>query len=192
MNAFKLLTIAFSCLAVASCGNRAAQSTEAQAEAAPAADTLTVDYVLAEADSLVGQTVVISGFCTHICKHSGRKIFLMGSDESKSIRVEGAEIGGFAQECVSSNVTVTGVLREERVDEAYLQQWEAQAAAQRSEEHGDKEAGCDTEKKARGEQANTTAGRIADFRAKIAERKAQCGKEYLSFYFVEAKLYEIQ
>ena len=33
--------------------------------------------------------------------------------------------------------------------------------------------------------------RIADFRAKIAERKAATGKDYLSFYYMEASSYEI-
>lgn len=35
------------------------------------------------------------------------------------------------------------------------------------------------------------AERIADFRQKIAARKEAVGKEYLSFYFVEALAYEI-
>ena len=34
--------------------------------------------------------------------------------------------------------------------------------------------------------------RIADFRAKIADRKASSGKEYLSFYFMEANSYEVE
>ena len=53
------------------------------------------------------------------------------------------------------------------------------------------EAGCDTEKAARGETANSVEGRIADFRTKIAARAEAEGKEYLSFYFVEAQSYEI-
>ncbi|GAE83437.1 hypothetical protein JCM10512_1708 [Bacteroides reticulotermitis JCM 10512] len=89
-------------------------------------------------------------------------------------------------------VRVTGTLNEQRIDEAYLQNWEAQLKAKANEKHGEGEAGCSTEKKARGETANTPADRIADFRAKIADRKAKSGKEYLSFYFVEATSYEVQ
>ena len=48
------------------------------------------------------------------------------------------------------------------------------------------------EKKARGETANSPEARIADFRAKIADRKAETGKEYLSFYFMEANSYEVE
>jgi hypothetical protein len=64
-------------------------------------------------------------------------------------------------------------------------------AASAAEQHGEGEAGCDTEKAARGETGNTVAERIADFRQKIAARKEATGKEYLSFYFVEALAYEI-
>ena len=64
--------------------------------------------------------------------------------------------------------------------------------AQAAEKHGTGEAGCDSEKKARGETANSPEARIADFRAKIADRKAETGKEYLSFYFMEANSYEVE
>ena len=50
----------------------------------------------------------------------------------------------------------------------------------------------DSEKKARGETASSPEARIADFRAKIADRKAETGKEYLSFYFMEANSYEVE
>ncbi len=78
------------------------------------------------------------------------------------------------------------------MDEAYLQQWEARLKTAAAEKHGEGEAGCTTEKKARGETANTPEARIADFRAKIAKRQAETGKPYLSFYFMEAANYEIQ
>ena len=87
---------------------------------------------------------------------------------------------------------VEAALKEQRIDEAYLQNWEAQLKAQAAEKHGTGEAGCDSEKKARGETANSPEARIADFRAKIADRKAETGKEYLSFYFMEANSYEVE
>ena len=65
-----------------------------------------------------------------------------------------------------------------------------EAAAEKHGEQG--EGGCSTEKKARGETANTPEARIADFRAKIADRQAKEGKAYLSFYYMQASSYEIQ
>ena len=171
-----------------SCGNNAANNAE-QAQEAPAA--LEIDNVLASADSLVNTEITLEGVCTHTCKHGATKIFLMGSDDTKTIRVDAGSLGSFDQKCVNSIVRVKGILKEERIDEAYLQRWEASAAANTEEHHGDGEAGCSTEKAARGETANSTEERIADFRQKIAARKEATGKDYLSFYFVEALSYEV-
>ena len=173
----------------ASCGNKQQQAnSEGATTEVVASGAMEIDSLLANAGELAGQEVTIEGVCTHICKHGGRKIFLMGSDDTQTIRVEGGSVGKFDQKCVNSIVRVTGDLKEQRIDEAYLQNWEAQL----KEQHGEGEAGCSTEKKARGETANTPEARIADFRAKIADRKAKTGKDYLSFYFVEASSYEIQ
>lgn len=178
-----------------SCGNKTQKASQEEiVTMEPSADSgaLEIDDLLADAESLAGQEVTVEGVCTHICKHGGRKIFLMGSDDTQTIRVEGGSVGKFDQKCVNSIVRVTGTLKEQRVDEAYLQNWESQLKAKAAGKHGEDEAGCSTEKKARGETANSPEARIADFRAKIAGRKAKTGKDYLSFYFLEASSYDIE
>ncbi len=179
-----LLILATVALFAISCGGNRAKSVTAEA-------VVEVETLLAGATEYVDKIIEVEGICTHICQHGGRKIFLMGSDDSKTIRIESGELGAFNQKCENSIVKVIGTLCEERIDEAYLQNWEAAVAAKTAEEHGDGESGCDTEKKARGETANTTEQRIADFRTKIAARKAAEGKEYLSFYYVLALSYEV-
>ena len=87
---------------------------------------------------------------------------------------------------------VTGKLMEQRIDEAYLQQWEARLKNSAVQQHGETAAGCDSEKKARGETADTSEGRIADFRVRIAQRQKAEGKAYLSFYYLQAENYEIR
>ena len=158
-------------LAGVGCGNRTtkAESTAAAAEAA-VGEALQIDDLLAGADSLAGKEV--------------------WSDDTQTIRVESGKLGKFDPLCVGSIVRVKGILREQRVDEDYLRSWEEQVRTQAGEQHGTTAAGCDSEKKARGETAATVEGRIADFRRKIAERNAAEGKPYLSFYFVEAQSYE--
>lgn len=187
-----ILILATALLMVACGGNTSNKSKgeEAQAQGEVVA-AMEIDALLASAEKLVGQEVAIEGICTHICSHGGRKIFLMGSDDAKTIRIESGKLGAFDQKCVNSIVKVKGMLKEERIDEAYLKNWEELEAANAAEEHGDGEGGCSTEKAARGETGNTTEERIADFRARIAERKEATGKEYLSFYFVEATAYEV-
>ncbi|WP_281524830.1 hypothetical protein [Alistipes dispar] len=190
----RALAVALACGACASVscgGNASTKAKTRQTEAArPAA--LEIDELLASADSLAGKTVTIEGVCTHTCRHGARKIFLMGSDDTQTVRVESGELGSFDPQCVNRIVRVTGTLDEQRVDEAYLTAWEEQTKAQTGERHGTTEAGCDAEKAARQETGATVAERIADFRAKIAARKAAEGKDYLSFYYVTATSYEIE
>lgn len=174
------------CFVLSSCGGGKKQAQNAEEVAA-----MSIDDVMAKAADLVDQTVVIEGVCTHTCSHGAKKMFLVGSDDSKTLRIEAGELGAFDAKVVNSVVTVKGTLKEDRIDEAYLQDWEARLKAQTEEKHGHAEGGCDTEKNARGETANTEEGRIADFRAKIAAEKEATGKEYLAFYHVVAESYEI-
>ena len=101
-------------LAGVGCGNRTtkAESTAAAAEAA-VGEALQIDDLLAGADSLAGKEVWIEGVCTHACKHGARKIFLMGSDDTQTIRVESGKLGKFDPQCVGSIVRVKGILREQ-------------------------------------------------------------------------------
>ena len=177
------------CFMFSSCGGGKKQAQDAE----EAVVAMSIDDVMAKAADLVEQTVVIEGVCTHTCSHGAKKMFLVGSDDTKTLRIEAGELGAFDTKVVNNVVTVKGTLKEERIDEAYLQDWEARVKNQTEEKHGNEEGegGCDTEKNARGETADTTEGRIADFRAKIAAEKEATGKEYLSFYHVVAESYEI-
>ena len=182
------VTLFAACLVMVSCGGKKQQAQTKEVVAA-----LSIDDVMAKAADLVEQEVTIEGVCTHTCSHGAKKMFLVGSDDTKTLRIEAGELGAFDTKVVNNVVTVKGTLKEERIDEAYLQDWEARLKAQTEEKHGngEGEGGCDTEKNARGETANTSEGRIADFRTKIAAEKEATGKEYLSFYHVVATSYEI-
>lgn len=160
-------TLMAALVTITSCGNSNNKQSQSEKTEQAAPEVLSVDNLLAHADSLVNREVTIEGICTHTCKHGATKIFLMGSDDTKTIRVEAGPLGSFDTKCINAIVTVTGTLKEQRVDEAYLQNWEAKLKAQTEKSHGETAAGCDSEKKARGETANTPEARIADFRAKI-------------------------
>ena len=188
-----IAAIAATALTFTACGNKQVKNADSSTTAEQTSDVLGIDSLLADAEVLTNKEVTIEGVCTHACKHGATKIFLMGSDDTQTIRVEAGELGSFDTKCVNSIVRVKGTLMEQRVDEAYLQQWEAQLKEAAAEKHGEEgEGGCSTEKKARNETANTPEARIADFRAKIADRQAKEGKAYLSFYYIQATGYEIQ
>ncbi len=176
-------------LMVFSC--KSGNKTNNETTTTPVETVYQVDDVLANGDALIGEEVELEGVCTHICKHGGRKIFLMGSDDANTIRIESGDLGAFDQKCVNSIVRVKGKLVESRIDEAYLKAWEDKEKAKTAEKHGEGEAGCSTEKKARGENGNTALERIEGFRNRIKAEQEKSGKDYLSFYHIEATGYEI-
>ena len=167
----------------------AAMSCTEKKEAAQAAP-LTVDSLMTEAEAFLGDTVTVEGTCSLLCKHGGRKAFLVGADSTTVLRCEATpEMGGaFAPDCVGQTLTVRGIVRENRIDEKAVAQMEALYLA--SDTTARKHEACDTEKKAQGQaELNSFEARMADYRAKIAARTEAEAKPYLSFYYIEATSY---
>lgn len=181
--------VAIAAMALASCSG----SKSSDADSQQPATVITVDDILASPEAYVDSTVTFEGVCTHTCKHGATKMFVMGSDDSKMLRVEACDLGSFDTKVINRPVTVEGTVREQRIDEPFLAQWEQQLADNTAEKHGDsEEGGCATEKAAHGVKASTTADVIAEYRQRIAERRDRDGKPYLSFYYVDAKSYKIE
>lgn len=185
-------------IAVTSCGSKNSSDTAGET-------SLTVDTILANPEAFVGQTVTIEGVVSHLCKHGGRKAFLLGSDENTMIRCDAtAEMGNvFPQETIHQPLRVTGVVMESRLDEQTIRQLEQDRQGQverLAEQQGAEEAanyqnaptGCETERKAAGQaEVETFAAQMADYRRRIAERDSLEGKPYLSTYYIQANAYEI-
>lgn len=171
---------------IASCsGNGNKQQTEA---ADNRSDALTVDQVLTSPDQYVDKSITIEGLCSHLCAHGGVKAFIQGNADNMQLRCEAfpGMDAPFPGEVVHKALKLTGILREQRIDENYLQSLE------NSNIDGNHETGCDTERAAHGQQdIKTLNDRIADYRARIAESVRNGGKDYLSFYYMDATCYEI-
>ena len=186
----KLRTLLAAAAVVLGIGFFAACSSKTAETVQPAA--LGVDSVMTVAADIVGDTIEVEGLCSHLCKHGGRKAFLVGADSTAVLRCEAtAEMGGaFAPDCVGKTLKVRGIVRENRVGEAEVAAMEARQAEADSAARAHE--ACDTEKKAQGQDSiDTFEGRMADYRAKIAARTEAEGKDYLSFYYIEALSYEI-
>jgi len=173
----------------------------------------TVDELMATIEEQVGQTVRITGLCGHVCHETRRRLFLRSDSTNNMIRCIPEDNAPYEIALETQDLLVVGTVVEDRIDEAYLQNWEkelkeaaekapeeakeageARAQAMKnagaSEHAGEKveaeavEGACATEKEEHHETGNTPKERIADFRAQIAERQAKEGKDYLSFYHI--------
>lgn len=191
-------TAALMTFAETSCSSKSSDNSESE-------NVLTVDSVLANPESYVGQTVTIEGVVSHLCKHGGRKAFLLGSDDNTMIRCDAtADMGGrFPQETIHQPLRVTGVVMESRIDENTLRELEAnrqgqierleqQAGEEDAASYSDAPTGCETERKAAGQgELQSFTAQMADYRRRIAERDSLEGKPYLSSYYIQASAYEI-
>lgn len=179
-----MTVIAALAICVASCGKKDAEACDKAA--------FSVDSLMAQAPGLVGDTIEVEGLCSHLCKHGGRKAFLVGADSALVLRCEAtAEMGGaFAPDCIGKVLTVKGIVCENRIGEAEVAAMEARQAAADSAARAHQ--ACETEKKAQGQDSiDTFEARMADYRAKIAARAEAEGKDYLSFYYIQALSYTV-
>jgi alpha-glucuronidase len=137
-----------------------------------------------QAEGIVEKTVVIEGTVLHTCKHSGKRMFLV--DGNDSIRVEvtaGKEITKFDEKLVGSRVRVLGVLKEEKIDEKYLNEWENEVRKPQ-ENHN---AGVHTG--AQGHEDQGTQDKLDQINS-LREDLKKSGKDHLSFYSIEASKFE--
>ncbi len=108
----KLLLIsvfAFAVLGAVGC----AKSVETESEEVAAFDAMSVDSLSRSLPDLVGDTVVVDGICSHICRHGATKAFLINADTTSSLLCKAtSSIGGaFAPDCPGKKLTVVGVVR---------------------------------------------------------------------------------
>lgn len=135
-----------------------------------------VDSILELAPGLVDHEIEVVGHVTHTCKHSGKRCFIVGDNETFSMRIEaGGKINGFNRELVGNKLQVRGILKERRLSEEYLTQWEEKLKEQELEEDGSAES-CEAE-----------MSNINSMRDWMQENN----KDYYSIFFLNGTDYEV-
>jgi len=74
----------------------------------------------AKAGDWVGKEVIVEGIVDHVCKHGGKKLFLV--DDNGDLHVNGEK--RFDDALMGNQIVVKGIVKEFRVDEAYCLQQE--------------------------------------------------------------------
>lgn len=148
------------------------------------------------AGDLVGQEVILKGLVNHTCKHGGKRMFIVDEGTEESIEVvTGENIDAFDAELEGSEVIVNGLVTELRVDEAYLQEWEAEVMSETEEEthkihdgnHEGEEQEGEGEENMEEEHHGTDVEQIENLRNTLKES----GKDYLSFFSIECIKFEV-
>lgn len=129
---------------------------------------VTVDVIslLSNAEKYDGKEVLVTGTVVHVCKHSGKRLHLMASDEKTKIRLESGEIGQFERELEGSDIIAKGVFHREVIDEEHLAKWSEQLENEGKGEHKSHEEQEEEEgkiKQYRAMMGETAEGNIENF-----------------------------
>jgi len=179
-----VLFFLFAVLLVTACGNNPDKSGEAKT--VDEIVTINVNDFLSNPDSFVGKEVIISGTTVHVCREGGKRMFMIGEDPDKRLQIKaGEQIPSFAVELEGSDVLVTGMVDELRIDEAYLTQWENELKADNPESEMKIHRGEEGHEHNEG-SVDAEFEQINNYRTRLAES----GKDHLSFYSVIASKFE--
>lgn len=96
--------------------------------------SLSIDEFVMDSDSFLDQEITVNGLVTHVCKHGGQKLFIAGTEEGVSLRIEvGEGISEFAIDMEGSDASFTGIIK--LMDDEFI----AEAIAEHEDHHGDEE-----------------------------------------------------
>lgn len=140
-------------------------------------DSLNVAQLLEVIDQNIDQELTIIGTVNHVCSHSGRRCFLIDSTGEYSIRVEAAgQIESFSKEVMGTEIKVKGIVKEERMTAAEIDEYEAQVLEKHPEE-------AETD----GETCSAEMSNINNMREWMKEHN----KDYYAIYYFEGQSYEM-
>lgn len=148
-----------------------------------------VRKILTEGSSFVGQPVVLEGFVTGVCHSGGKKAFLhdLDPDAKGNLRVERTgDMKVFDQDLKGQTLQVAGVVRELRIDAAYLDAWEARVKAAHAAKDEKKE--CDGHDCDSSLSNDAAIKRINALRAQVAKAP----KGYLSSIWVDGTTWKVK
>ncbi len=149
----------------------------------------TVHNLVTNAAEFVGTNVTVKGTVVHVCKHGGKRMFIIGNEPESRFKITaGKKIGSFDIELEGSNVQVTGVIQEQKVDQAFLDNWESELenehepeVAHEGHEHDHAQTAGEVD-----DHHENASNQIKMFR----ERLAKSDKDFISFYSMECETFE--
>ena len=148
---------------------------------------LTVGELITKAPELAGKEVSFSGTVDHVCKHGGKRMFLVGATAEERMKVTlGEGELAFKPEMEGSDVLVKGIVEELKIDKAYLDQWESEVMSETEGEAASKVHMGEPGHEKNENNKNDDLEKIADFRKQIAES----GKDHVSFFSVNCISFE--
>lgn len=178
----QLLYFAVLALFAAACNNTPTEETtevkKVSVETSTNMNAIEIAEFMKTSTEKIGETVTIKGSVSHVCSHSGRRCFVVDSTGKHSIRVEAkGKINAFNRELAGMDIAVTGTVREKRLYNDFLNEWEEKVKAKEKKE--DIEEG--------GKHCSAELQNIQSMRDWMSENK----KDYYSVIYLDGIEYDV-
>lgn len=135
-------------------------------------------------ETYIDKKVALEGNVVHVCRHGGKKMFIVDSQDRRIKITCGQEIPAFDLELEGSLVKVNGIVEMDKITEEYCQEMETETLSQlekTDKEHKSKD-GESCEFDAEMEKAAEKLEHIEELRAEMKEN----GKGFIPVYSVKA------
>jgi hypothetical protein len=94
-------------------------------------ESISLDSLYEVIDDLVDSTVILTAYVDHVCRHGGMRMNLIAPGDSLSIHAVVPEGGERLNDSLDQReISVEVIVREHRIDRAYLDQWKMQLDSQ--------------------------------------------------------------
>ncbi|HCC71719.1 MAG TPA: hypothetical protein DEQ09_11285 [Bacteroidales bacterium] len=107
----RILVPAIIAVIFAACGNtgdKENSTTESKIEKAE----ITFVNLIEDPDNFIGKEITLEGKVVHVCKHSGKKMHIVGEDPDIRLFISaGEEVPKFPMELLGSEIYVTGIFQ---------------------------------------------------------------------------------
>lgn len=148
---------------------------------------LTVDDFYGKASELKDKEVEISGTIVHVCQHGGKRAHIIGTNPDTKVKLECTdETTKFDREAEGSEVVAKGTVDALVIDEAYLNNWEAEI-----KKSGESEKNLHDGHKEEHEGMSEQEENLVKIKA-YRKRLKESGKDKLEYYSVKLKSFEIK
>lgn len=186
-----IIVLALAIPFVFACGNQKEENADEQ-------KVYALNELLNDVENLVDSTVVVEGMATHVCMHSGMKLFIEGETPEEFMKVVSAS-EKFDTAFVGQTVIVEGVVEEFRVDQAYVDSLRAEVLAEiEADSIAALEEGNTEEAHQHGEMMSDDSAPIdhhSDHMKQVEDFQQQLDaseKGYISFYSIKATAVKVK
>jgi len=107
----KFLSLAFTAVLIAGCGNSGSKNISSSPETADNGTKVEFTSLIEDPGSFLGKTISVEGKVVHVCTMSGKKLFITGENPDIRLYVQAGEnMPKFPMELLGSKIVVEGTL----------------------------------------------------------------------------------